>query len=347
MQSTECDSSTEDLAATPSNVATRSTKRKSRVEETEAMGTSSHPQVENQAVEPEEMKEATNGAEKEEETLEKEVSDTEEEIRQGQEVAMESAPLTQSSRAERWKQEFLEWLIREFEPDDETPDLEVTGEAGEQEEAGDHSVVAGQESVPVAGRAELEVPQSPLSWLCKYVKYRDSFIVDSQMQEGASDPSDPSETQEERHALETEPGAEEREAGTQRALAGQESVPVAGGDHYSLSCLCKFIIYGDSLVVDFSDPSEAELVDAIAAVQFLMDKFEVDLVCVVKSLLKNSGDFQAAQHYLHTGRRADGRPLWTRHDDLALQSGDPATKQALILKYGEEDVARRGAFFSA
>ncbi|MGH0173508.1 UNVERIFIED_CONTAM: hypothetical protein FKN15_066115 [Acipenser sinensis] len=44
MQSTECDSSTEDLAATPSNVATHSTKRKSRVEETEAMGTSSHPQ---------------------------------------------------------------------------------------------------------------------------------------------------------------------------------------------------------------------------------------------------------------------------------------------------------------
>ncbi|KAK6474614.1 telomeric repeat-binding factor 2-interacting protein 1-like [Huso huso] len=291
MQSTECDSSTEDLAATPSNVATRSTKRKSRVEETEAIATSSHPMngpafvsVENQAVEPEEMKEATNGAEKEEETLEKEVSDTEEEIRQGQEVATESVPLTQSSRAERWKQEFLEWFIWKFEPDDETPDLEVTGEAGEQEEAGAHSVVAGQESVPVAGRAELEVPQSPLSWLCKYVKYRDSFIVDSQMQEGAS---------------------------------------------------------------DFSDPSEAELVDAIAAVQFLMDKFEVDLVCVVKGLLKNSGDFHAAQHYLRTGRRADGRPLWTQHDDLALQSGDPATKQALILKYGEEDVARRGAFFSA
>ncbi|MGH0191661.1 UNVERIFIED_CONTAM: hypothetical protein FKN15_068626 [Acipenser sinensis] len=167
------------------------------------------------------------------------------------------------------------------------------------------------------------------------------------MQEGASDPSDPSETQEQRHAPETEPGAEEREAGTQRALAGQKSVPVAGGAHYSLSCLCKFIIYGDSLVVDFSDPSEAELVDAIAAVQFLMDEFEVDMVCVVKSLLKNSGDFQAAWHYLRTDRRADGRALWTRHDDLALQSGDPATKQALILKYRVEGVARRGAFFSA
>ncbi|MGH0151420.1 UNVERIFIED_CONTAM: hypothetical protein FKN15_020230 [Acipenser sinensis] len=46
MQSTECNSSTEDLAATPSNAATRSTKRKSRVEETEAMGTSSHLQDE-------------------------------------------------------------------------------------------------------------------------------------------------------------------------------------------------------------------------------------------------------------------------------------------------------------
>ncbi|MGH0181507.1 UNVERIFIED_CONTAM: hypothetical protein FKN15_007201 [Acipenser sinensis] len=136
------------------------------------------------------------------------------------------------------------------------------------------------------------------------------------------------------------------EAGTQRALAGQESVPVAGGAHYSLSCLCKLIIYGDSLVVDFSDPSQAELVDAIAAVQFLKDEFEVDLVCVVKSLLEN-GDFQATRHYLHTGRRADGRLLWTRYDDLALQTGDPATKQALILKYREEDMARRGAFFSA
>ncbi|MGH0175147.1 UNVERIFIED_CONTAM: hypothetical protein FKN15_069754 [Acipenser sinensis] len=225
--------------------------------------------VENQAVEPEEMKEATNRAEKEEETLEKEVSDTEE-IRQGQEVATASAPLRQSSRVQRCKLEFVEWFIREFEPDDETPDLEVTGEAGEEEEAGAHSVVA-----------------------------------------------------------------------------GQESVPVAGGAHYSLSCLCKLIMYRDSLVADFSDPSQAKLVDAIVAVQFLKDEFQVDLVCVVKSLLENSGDFQATRHYLHTGRRVDGRPLWTRHDDLALQSGDPATKQTLILKYGEEDVARRGAFFSA
>ncbi|XP_033875906.1 telomeric repeat-binding factor 2-interacting protein 1-like isoform X2 [Acipenser ruthenus] len=240
----------EDLAATPSNTATHSTKKKSKLEETEAMDTSSDQQVigstctsvENQAVEQEEMKELTNRAEKEEEVLEKESGD-------------------------------------------ETPDLEdlVTGEARDQEEAGAQNVVPGQESVPVAGRAELGQPQSPVSLLSKFMMHKDSFIVDSQTQEG-------------------EEGA--------------------------------------------SDPSEAEVEDAIAAVQFLMDEFGVDLACVMQSLLKNSGDFQAVLHYLRTGRRADGRPLWTRHDDLDLQSGDPTTKQALILKYGEENVAKRVAFFN-
>ncbi|KAK1158455.1 telomeric repeat-binding factor 2-interacting protein 1-like [Acipenser oxyrinchus oxyrinchus] len=211
------------------------------------------------------MKKPTNGAEKEGEVLEKGVSDTEVKIRQGQAVTTGSAQFTQS---------ILELIIREFEPDDEIPDLEVTGEARDQEEAGAQSVVAGQESVPVAGRADLEVP------------------------------------------------------------------------HYSLSWLCKFMIYGESFIEDSSEPSEAELVDAIAALQFLMDEFGVDLACVMQSLLKNSGDFQAARHYLRPDRREDGRPLWTRHDDLALQSGDPAMKQALILKYGEENVDRRVAFFS-
>ncbi|XP_058844882.1 telomeric repeat-binding factor 2-interacting protein 1-like [Acipenser ruthenus] len=209
--------------------------------------------------------------------------------------------------------------------------------------------------MPMAGRAELGQPQSPLSWLCKVVKYRDSFIVDSQTQEGASNPS---ETQEKRIAPETEPRAEEREVGTQTVVAGQESVPVAGrtelGQPQSpLSWLCKFMMHRNILdshtqegEEGASDPSEAEVEDAIAAVQFLMDEFGVDLACVMQSLLKNSGDFQAVRHYLRTGRRADGRPLWTRHDDLALQSGDPATKQALILKYGEENVAKRVAFFN-
>ncbi|KAK1158458.1 telomeric repeat-binding factor 2-interacting protein 1-like isoform X1 [Acipenser oxyrinchus oxyrinchus] len=283
----------EDLAATPSNAATCSTEKKSKLEETEAMDTSSDQEVngpacasvENQAVEQEEMKEPTNGAEKEEEVLEKEVSDTEVEILQGQEVTVESAQLTQSSSAKRRKLGILELAIREFESGDETPDLEdlVTGEARDQEEAGAQSVVAGQESVPVAGRAELGQPQSPVSLLSKFMMHKDSFIVDSQTQDG------------------------------------EEGV---------------------------SDPSEAEVEDAIAAVQFLMDEFGVDLACVMQSLLKNSGDFQAVRHYLRTGRRADGRPPWTRHDDLALQSGDPATKQALIFKYGEESVAKRVAFFN-
>ncbi|MGH0130867.1 UNVERIFIED_CONTAM: hypothetical protein FKN15_043889 [Acipenser sinensis] len=98
----------EDLAATPSNAATHSTKKKSNLEETEAMDTSSDQQVigptcasvENQAVEQEEMKEPTNRAEKEEEVLE---------IRQGQEVTVESAQLTQSSSG------ILELAIREFQ----------------------------------------------------------------------------------------------------------------------------------------------------------------------------------------------------------------------------------------
>ncbi|KAK6480535.1 E3 ubiquitin-protein ligase RNF123 [Huso huso] len=63
-------------------------------------------QIENQAVEQEEMKKLTNRVEKEEEVLEKGMSDTEVKIRQGQTVTTESAQLTQS---------ILELFIREFE----------------------------------------------------------------------------------------------------------------------------------------------------------------------------------------------------------------------------------------
>lgn len=84
--------------------------------------------------------------------------------------------------------------------------------------------------------------------------------------------------------------------------------------------------------------------DAVKTMQYLMEKSGMDLRTVTQAFLKNSGDAEATLHFLQTGRRQDGYPVWSREDDLELQKDDESVKNKLIAKFGAENVAKRVAF---
>ena len=63
-----------------------------------------------------------------------------------------------------------------------------------------------------------------------------------------------------------------------------------------------------------------------------------------RALLKNSGELEATSSFLESGRRPDGYPIWCRQDDLDLQKDDDDTKNALVKKFGAQNVARRIEF---
>uniref|UniRef100_A0A3Q3AQ20 Telomeric repeat-binding factor 2-interacting protein 1 n=1 Tax=Kryptolebias marmoratus TaxID=37003 RepID=A0A3Q3AQ20_KRYMA len=68
-----------------------------------------------------------------------------------------------------------------------------------------------------------------------------------------------------------------------------------------------------------------------------------DFVSVTKALLKTSGYFSAALDLLLNPSSVSA-PIWNRHDDSLLLSSDPAVRQKLQEKYGEENVAKRMVF---
>lgn len=75
-----------------------------------------------------------------------------------------------------------------------------------------------------------------------------------------------------------------------------------------------------------------------------MEKSGMDLLTVTQAFLKNSGEAEATLHFLQTGRRRDGYPVWSREDDLELQKDDECARNKLIAKFGAENVAKRVAF---
>ncbi|KAM5263168.1 telomeric repeat-binding factor 2-interacting protein 1 [Ctenodactylus gundi] len=90
--------------------------------------------------------------------------------------------------------------------------------------------------------------------------------------------------------------------------------------------------------------STQEVGAAIKIIRQLMEKFNLDLSTVTQAFLKNSGELEATSFFLESGRRADGYPIWSRQDDLDLQKDDEATRNALIKKFGAQNVARRIEF---
>ncbi|KAJ1072573.1 hypothetical protein K5549_011799 [Capra hircus] len=90
--------------------------------------------------------------------------------------------------------------------------------------------------------------------------------------------------------------------------------------------------------------SAPEVGAAIKIIRQLMEKFNLDLSTVTQAFLKNSGELEATSSFLESGQRADGYPIWSRQDDLDLQKDDEATRDALVKKFGAQNVARRIEF---
>ncbi|XP_053127327.1 telomeric repeat-binding factor 2-interacting protein 1 [Hemicordylus capensis] len=93
-----------------------------------------------------------------------------------------------------------------------------------------------------------------------------------------------------------------------------------------------------------SGPSAVEVALAVEDMKHFMDEFEVDLATVTQAFLKNSGEVAAVASCLQAGQRLDGRPLWSRQDDVSLLKDDEHLQSKLVARYGAENVARRVAF---
>ncbi|XP_062966201.1 telomeric repeat-binding factor 2-interacting protein 1 isoform X2 [Cynocephalus volans] len=90
--------------------------------------------------------------------------------------------------------------------------------------------------------------------------------------------------------------------------------------------------------------SPPEVGAAIKIIRQLMEKFNLDLSTVTQAFLKNSGELEATSSFLESGQRADGYPIWSRQDDIDLQKDDEDTRDALVKKFGAQNVARRIEF---
>ncbi|XP_023597693.1 telomeric repeat-binding factor 2-interacting protein 1 [Trichechus manatus latirostris] len=90
--------------------------------------------------------------------------------------------------------------------------------------------------------------------------------------------------------------------------------------------------------------SQPEVGAAIKIIRQLMEKFNLDLSTVTQAFLKNSGELEATSSFLESGQRADGYPIWSRQDDLDLQKDDEGARNALVKKFGAQNVARRIEF---
>ncbi|XP_060691762.1 telomeric repeat-binding factor 2-interacting protein 1 [Hemiscyllium ocellatum] len=97
-------------------------------------------------------------------------------------------------------------------------------------------------------------------------------------------------------------------------------------------------------VSSLSTASQDEIECAIQAVNMLIQTHHLDVRGATQLLLKNNGELTAAMHYMETGHRPDGYPIWTRQDDIDLENVDAQVQERLIQKFGSENLAKRIAF---
>ncbi|XP_075040250.1 telomeric repeat-binding factor 2-interacting protein 1 [Mixophyes fleayi] len=119
--------------------------------------------------------------------------------------------------------------------------------------------------------------------------------------------------------------------------------------------LAQFVTDEDSIDVETQTAvdevsSSPEVSDSEGLEEALMDmvkEFQLDLCHVTQALLKNNGEVGSTRHFLRTGQRPDGYPIWERRDDWDLQKNDPKLLTQLSKKYGEDNVAKRLAFLAS
>ncbi|XP_072136825.1 telomeric repeat-binding factor 2-interacting protein 1 [Mobula birostris] len=90
--------------------------------------------------------------------------------------------------------------------------------------------------------------------------------------------------------------------------------------------------------------SQDEVECATMAISTLMQTHNLDLSTTTQLLLKNNGELAAALHFMETGHRPDGYPIWTHQDDLDLENVDRKVQEKLTQKFGSENLAKRIAF---
>uniref|UniRef100_A0A8C4UEV6 Telomeric repeat-binding factor 2-interacting protein 1 n=1 Tax=Falco tinnunculus TaxID=100819 RepID=A0A8C4UEV6_FALTI len=84
--------------------------------------------------------------------------------------------------------------------------------------------------------------------------------------------------------------------------------------------------------------------EVVKTMQRFMEHLSMDLLTITQAFLKNTGEVETTLHFLQTGQRLDGYPVWSREDDLELQKDDEHIRNKLIAKFGAENVAKRIAF---
>ncbi|XP_078081902.1 telomeric repeat-binding factor 2-interacting protein 1-like isoform X1 [Mustelus asterias] len=118
--------------------------------------------------------------------------------------------------------------------------------------------------------------------------------------------------------------------------------------------LAGFVMHNEQSELDSQTPvdelsslptaSQDEVECAIKAINTLMQTHNLDLCAATQLLLKNSGELSAALHFMETGHRPDGYPIWTHRDDLDLEKADRKVQERLIQKFGSDNLAKRIAF---
>ncbi|KAM5171346.1 uncharacterized protein ACMZJ9_004048 [Mantella aurantiaca] len=91
----------------------------------------------------------------------------------------------------------------------------------------------------------------------------------------------------------------------------------------------------------------AESGSLLEAVVAMTREFNLHASHVTQALYFNSGELGSTRHFLRTGARPDGYPIWEPSDDSDLQRDDPKRQPRLISKYGADNVARRVAFLAS
>lgn len=97
-------------------------------------------------------------------------------------------------------------------------------------------------------------------------------------------------------------------------------------------------------------PSKSQASDSEGLQEAMIDmmrEFKLDVSRVTQAFFYNSGELGSTRHFLRTGSRPDGYPIWEPKDDLDLKKNKPKMQSRLINKYGADNVARRVAFLAS
>ncbi|XP_063797517.1 telomeric repeat-binding factor 2-interacting protein 1 isoform X3 [Pseudophryne corroboree] len=125
--------------------------------------------------------------------------------------------------------------------------------------------------------------------------------------------------------------------------------PTTAAKSAPLLSLREFVMCDDSQPQVQEAPPSPEGSDSEGleeAMTAMMDEFQLDLCHVTQALLKNSGEVGSTRHFLRTGVRPDGYPIWEHKDDLDLKKNDPKLMKQLIEKYSMRNVAQRALFLA-